>query len=68
MSGRGIPNHQVFKTALTGQSRSRPAIQVDILDESKYWLFTAKLYLAVQSSRFPAETWVIVPLNVGNFA
>lgn len=59
--------HPVFHTALTGRSSARPAIQVDILDASKWWFLTAKLYLAVQSSRFPSETWVVLPLNVGDF-
>ena len=60
--------HPVFLTALTGRSSSRPAMKVDILDESKYWFFTAKLYLTAQSSRFPSGVRVVLPLNVGDFA
>ncbi len=60
--------HPVFHTFVSGESAHRPAIQVDILDASRGWFSTAKLYVAVQSSRFPAETWVILPVNVGDFA
>ena len=60
--------HPVFRTKISGDSRSRPAIHVDILDDSEAIFFTAELYLAVQSSRFPSDTWVILPLNVGEFA
>lgn len=60
--------HPVFFTPVTGQSRARPAIQVEILDPSEHWFLTAELYLAVQSSRFPSGTWLLLPLNVGDFA
>ncbi|MGH7138049.1 MAG: hypothetical protein ACREHD_20045 [Pirellulales bacterium] len=63
-----VPAHPVFHTPVSGQPQARPAIQVKILDDSEWGFFTAELYLAVQSSRFPAETWVILPLNVGDFA
>ena len=60
--------HPVFHTVVTAESSSRPAIQVDVLDASESFLTTAELYLAVQSSRFPAETWVLLPINVGDFS
>ena len=59
--------HPVFQTPVSNHSASRPAIQVDVLDASDKWLWTAKLYLTVQSSRFPAGTWVVLPINVGDF-
>jgi len=62
------PVHPVFQTFVTHKPSARPAVQVDVLDPSEGSLFTAELYLAVQSSRFPAHTWVILPVNVGDFA
>ncbi|MCC7420489.1 MAG: hypothetical protein IT428_09420 [Planctomycetaceae bacterium] len=59
--------HPVFQTPLSHVPSSRPAVQVDILDASEHWLLTAELYLTVQSSRFPSETWVVLPLNIGDF-
>lgn len=59
--------HPVFQTPVSNNSASRPAIQVDVLDASVKWLWTAKLYLTVQSSRFPDGTWVVLPINVGDF-
>jgi hypothetical protein len=59
--------HPVFLTTVTDRPGSRPAVQVNILDPSKYWFFTAKLYLTVQSSRFPSDLRVVLPLNVGGF-
>jgi hypothetical protein len=63
-----IPVHPVFNTPMSGQSTARPAIQVDILDDSEDVLFRAELYLSVQSSRFPQDTMIILPLNIGDFA
>lgn len=60
--------HPVFHTPLTGHSSARPAIQVEVLDESESWWTRAELYLTVQSSRFPKETQIILPINVGDFA
>ena len=60
--------HPVFQTQISGRSSARPAIQVDIKDASEDFFFTAELYLAVQTSRFPSETWVLLPLNIGDFA
>lgn len=60
--------HTVFRTPVSGSSSSRPAIQVEILDAREHIIFTAELYLAVQSSRFPNNTWVLLPLNVDEFA
>lgn len=62
-----IAVHPVFQTPVSHAPRSRPAVQVDILDASEHWLLTAELYLTVQSSRFPSETWVVLPLNIGDF-
>jgi hypothetical protein len=59
--------HPVFDTPITGQSSARPAIRVDIVDASESWFASAELYLTVQSSRFPANTLVILPLNIGDF-
>lgn len=68
-SGCGRPQvHPVFQTRLTGSSANRPAVRVDVLDDSRSWFRTAKLYLAVQSSAFPQNTWVILPVNVGDFS
>ncbi|HUQ70481.1 MAG TPA: hypothetical protein VM165_13200 [Planctomycetaceae bacterium] len=64
---RPVPLHPVFLTPVSGVVSARPAVQVDILDASEHWLLTAELYLTVQSSRFPSETWVMLPLNVGDF-
>lgn len=67
-SHQPISVHPVFPTPVSGQPQARPAIQVKILNDSEWGFFTAELCLAVQSSRFPADTWVILPLNVGDFA
>lgn len=46
-----------------------PAIQVDLLDAIETWPFTtAELYLSLQSSRFPDQTLVLLPINVGDFS
>jgi hypothetical protein len=67
-SPRPVTVHPVFRTPVTGKSSSRPAVQVDILDESEHWFGTAELYLTVQSSRFPESTWIVLPLNIGDFS
>lgn len=61
-------SHPIFQTQLTGSSANRPAVLVDVLDDSRGWFRTAKLYLTVQSSAFPEGTWVILPVNVGDFS
>lgn len=61
------PPHPVFRTPVTGVSSRRPAILVEILNDTEI-LGKAELYLSVQSSRFPTETHVLFPLNVGEFA
>lgn len=63
-----ITSHPVFHTVVSGQPQSRPAIQIDILDDSEDWIFRAELYLSIQSSRFPQDTRVLIPLNRGDFA
>lgn len=72
-TGLKLPNslpeftHPLFATPVSASNSIKPAIQVDILDASEAWFFTAELYLAVQSSRFPDDTWVVLPLNRGGF-
>lgn len=63
-----ITKHPVFLTPVSMESNSRPSILVDLIDDSEDFFFTAELYLAVQSSRFPKDTFVILPINVGDFA
>jgi len=60
--------HPIFHTSVSGSSPARPAIQIDIKDATEDFLFTAELYLSVQSSRFPSNTRILMPLNVGDFA
>lgn len=60
--------HPVFHTHVSGNSSARPAVMVEILDDSESYFTTAELYLAVQSSRFPATTQVLLPINVGEFS
>ncbi|MCA9070820.1 MAG: hypothetical protein KDA84_17945 [Planctomycetaceae bacterium] len=62
-----LHTHPVFHTPITGESARRPAIQVDILDPSEGLFSDAELYLAVQSSRFPDNAWILLPINVGDF-
>lgn len=59
--------HPIFNTPLTAAAASRPAVLVTITDESED-LGTAEIYLAVQSSRFPADTRILLPVNLGDFA
>ncbi len=59
--------HPVFHTAITRNSNRRPAIQLDVKNDGE-WFGRAELYLTVQSSAFPAETWIVLPVNVGDFA
>lgn len=59
--------HPVFHTAITRSSNRRPAIQLDLKDDGEFF-GRAELYLTVQSSAFPAETWIVLPVNVGDFA
>ncbi len=63
---RSAGAHPVFKTPLSGNASSRPAVFVDILDRSEI-LGDAELYLSVQSSRSPSGVNVLFPLNVGDF-
>ncbi|MDA8563835.1 hypothetical protein N9L06_05285 [Mariniblastus sp.] len=58
--------HPLFKTPLSGDSYARPAVLVDVLDESEFW-GTAELCLKVQSSRFPSDVAVVFPINRGDF-
>lgn len=62
-----IVTHPVFQTNITGRSCACPAIHVDIKDDSEDYFFRAELYLTVQSSRFPNDSWVVLPLNGGDF-
>jgi hypothetical protein len=63
-----VEKHPVFYTRVTHRTESRPAILVNLRDTSEDFFMTAELYLAVQSSRFPSETVILMPLNVGDFA
>ncbi len=58
--------HPIFKTPLTGNVGARPAIQVDVVDDSEMF-GTAELYLTVQSSRFSEDVRLIFPVNRGDF-
>ena len=59
--------HPVFHTPVSGQSSARPAVLVEILNDTERGIETAELYLSVQSSRFPSNVQVILPINRGNF-
>ena len=60
--------HPVFATPVSRESPSYPAVQVDVLDADETpFLTTAELYLSLQSSRFPDQTRVLLPVNVGDF-
>ncbi|MDA1013414.1 MAG: hypothetical protein O3A00_03050, partial [Planctomycetota bacterium] len=60
--------HPVFATPVSYQASQYPAIQVDVLDADETpYLTTAELYLSLQSSRFPDQTRVLLPVNVGDF-
>jgi hypothetical protein len=60
--------HPVFSTPVSFGEGRWPAIQIDILDAAESWFGDAELYLSVQSSRFPNETRVLLPVNVGKFS
>lgn len=60
--------HPMFETPLSGQSGWRPAIQVDIIDDTEWWLGIpthAELYLSIQSSRMPGNAQTVFPLGMG---
>ncbi len=60
--------HPVFHTPVSGKSIARPAVLVELLDDTEHGgLGTAELYLSVQSSRFPSDVQVILPVNRGSF-
>ena len=61
-----IYTHCLFNTPVTIAIAQYPSIQIDVLDESEWW-GTAELYLTVQTSRFPANTFVVLPVNRGQF-
>jgi hypothetical protein len=58
----------VFRTPVSGISARRPAIKLEILDDSEWVWGTAELYLFIQSSRCPEDTSVLIPLNIGESA
>lgn len=60
--------HPLFQTPVSGVTHWRPAFQLDVLRDDRRIFFTAKFYLTVQSSRFPGDTRVILPVNIGDFA
>lgn len=62
--------HPVFNTVVTGSPRNRPAVQISILDDGEGpWgiLGRAEFFLSVQSSRFPDQTRILLPINIGDF-
>ena len=66
-------SHPLFRTPVTvsptAAAAARPAIKVDVLDASETpYLTTAELYLSVQSSRFPGDLRLLLPINQGEFA
>ncbi len=58
--------HPIFNTPVSSMQATRPAIQVDVIDDSEV-VGTAELYLTVQSSRSDADTRIIFPINVRDF-
>jgi hypothetical protein len=60
--------HPVFHTPVSGNFSDRPAVLVEVLDDTEQvGVGTAELYLSVQSSRFPSDVQVILPINRGSF-
>lgn len=60
--------HPLFNTTLSGELHSRPAIRIDVIDDTETPVFgTLELYLTVQSSRFPNNVNITFPINVGDF-
>jgi hypothetical protein len=59
--------HPVFHTPVSGNFSARPAVLVEVLDDTERGFGTAELYLSVQSSRFPSDVQVILPVNRGSF-
>jgi hypothetical protein len=60
--------HPVFNTPISGKSINRPALLVDVLDDSgPLGEGVRELYLKVQSSRFPTNVAVIFPINREDF-
>ena len=45
----------------------RPAVRIHLEDQTESWFGNAELYLTVQSSRFDANTLLVLPINVGEF-
>lgn len=60
-------SHPVFNTPVSTRTPHFPAVQVDVLDKREGWWGTAELYMSVQSSRFPADTRILLPINIGDF-
>ena len=46
----------------------RPVVRLHVYDQAESWFGNAELYLTVQSSRFPPNSLVVLPINVGPFA
>ena len=57
--------HPVFGTVVSDVSPVRPVVLVELLDASESYFGDAVLYLTVQSSRFPDQTRLLLPLNRG---
>ena len=63
-----VRTHPVFRTSMTGIAQKRPAVFIDVRDQSEDVFFRAELYLSVQYSKFPGNTRILMPINVGDFA
>lgn len=60
--------HPVFQTPVSGNSVNRPAVMVTITDDRDLGGWgTAELYLSVQTSRFPSDVHILLPINRGDF-
>lgn len=67
-SSVAVATHPVFQTPVSLNSSNRPAVQVDVTDDTEFGGWgTAELYLSVQSSRFPQHVHVILPINRNSF-
>ncbi|QEG24801.1 hypothetical protein [Mariniblastus fucicola] len=60
--------HPVFHTRVTGQPARNPALKIDIHSDWEAPWNRAEFFLSVQSSRFPEDVRILLPVNIGNFA
>lgn len=66
MTPNSAAAHPIFSTPISGEDYARPAIRIDVRDDSEIF-GRAELYLSVQSSHFPRNTYVLFPVNRGDF-